>query len=113
MSVEKKIKRVTVPTILRMKAEGEPIAMLTAYDALMAHILDQSGIDIILVGDSAGMVMGGYETTLPVSMEEMLFYAKSVRRGVNRALLVADMPFLSYQSGERDAILNAGRNGSG
>jgi len=109
MSVEKKIKRVTAPSIIRMKADGEPISMLTAYDALMAHILDQSGIDIILVGDSAGMVMGGYETTLPVTMEEMLFYAKSVRRGVNRALLVADMPFLSYQTGERDTIVNAGR----
>ncbi len=109
MSFEKKLKRVTVPSIIRMKEKGEPIAMLTAYDALMADILDRSGIDIILVGDSAGMVMGGYETTLSVTMEEMLFYTKAVRRGVNRALLVADMPFLSYQTGQEEAIRNAGR----
>lgn len=109
MSVEKKIKRVTVPSIINMKRTGEPIAMLTAYDALMAEILDNSGIDIILVGDSAGMVMGGYENTLSVTMDEMLFYTKSVRRGVNRALLVADMPFLSYQTGNDTAVKNAGR----
>ncbi|HHJ52581.1 MAG TPA: 3-methyl-2-oxobutanoate hydroxymethyltransferase [Caldithrix abyssi] len=109
MSVEKKLKRVTVPSIIKMKEKGEPIAMLTAYDALMADILDRSGIDIVLVGDSAGMVMGGYETTLSVTMEEMLFYTKSVRRGVNRALLVADMPFLSYQTGTDEAVRNAGR----
>jgi len=109
MSVEKKLKRLTVPSIVKMKQKGERIAMLTAYDALMAGILDDSGVDIILVGDSAGMVMGGYENTLPVTMEEMLFYTKSVRRGVNRALLVADMPFLSYQSGIDEAVKNAGR----
>lgn len=109
MSVEKKLKRLTVPSILKMKERGERIAMLTAYDALMANILDNSGIDIILVGDSAGMVMGGYENTLSVTMDEMIFYTKSVRRGVNRALLVADMPFLSYQSGLDEAIKNAGR----
>jgi len=83
--------------------------MLTAYDALMADLVDRSGIDIILVGDSAGMVMGGYENTLSVTMEEMLFYTKSVRRGVNRALLVADMPFMSYQAGTNEAVKNAGR----
>jgi len=109
MSVEKKLKRLTVPTIIKMKQRGERIAMLTAYDALMAGILDDSGIDIILVGDSAGMVMGGYENTIAVTMEEMLFYTKSVRRGVNRALLVADMPFLSYQTGIDEAVKNAGR----
>lgn len=109
MSVEKKIKRVTVPSIIKMKQNGEPVAMLTAYDALMADILDRSGIDIILVGDSGGMVMGGHENTLAVTMDEMIFYTKSVRRGVNRALLVADMPFLSYQCGETEAIRNAGR----
>lgn len=109
MSLEKKIKRLTVPSILRMKERGERIAMLTAYDALMAGILDNSGVDIILVGDSAGMVMGGYENTLSVTMDEMIFYTKSVRRGVNRALLVADMPFLSYQSGIDEAVKNAGR----
>lgn len=109
MSINKETKKITVPCILKMKQRNEPIAMLTAYDALMAEILDRSGVDIILVGDSAGMVMGGYENTLAVSMEEMLFYCKSVRRGVKRALLVADMPFLSYQTGVSDAIKNAGR----
>ncbi len=109
MSIEKKIKRVTVPSIIKMKERQEPIAMLTAYDALMADLVDRSGIDIILVGDSAGMVMGGYENTLAVTMDDMLFYTKSVRRGVNRALLVADMPFMSYQAGLEDAVRNAGR----
>lgn len=109
MSVERKMKRLTVPTILRMKQRGERIAMLTAYDALMASVIDNCGVDIILVGDSAGMVMGGYETTLPVTMEEMLVYTKSVRRGVNRALLVADMPFLSYQVSIEETVRNAGR----
>lgn len=109
MSLEKKLKRLTVPSLLRMKERGERIAMLTAYDALMAGILDDSGVDIILVGDSAGMVMGGYENTLSVTMDEMIFYTKSVRRGVNRALLVADMPFLSYQAGIDEAVKNAGR----
>ncbi len=109
MSLEKKIKRVTVPSIIKMKERQEPIAMLTAYDALMADLVDRSGIDIILVGDSAGMVMGGNENTLSVTMEDMLFYTKSVRRGVNRALLVADMPFMSYQTGLEDAVRNAGR----
>lgn len=109
MSVSKKIKRKTVPAIIEMKQRGEPIAMLTAYDALMARILDESGIDIILVGDSGGMVMGGHENTLAVTMEEMLFYARSVRRGVNRALLVADMPFLTFQVSVDETVKNAGR----
>ena len=108
MSVERKLKRVTVPTIMKMKGQT-PIAALTAYDALMADILDRSGIDIILVGDSAGMVMGGAENTLAVTMDEMLMYTRSVRRGVNHALLVADMPFLSYQTSPAEAIRNAGR----
>lgn len=108
MSVERKLKRVTVPTIMKMKGQT-PIAALTAYDALMADILDRSGIDIILVGDSAGMVMGGAENTLAVTMDEMLMYTRSVRRGVNHALLVADMPFLSYQTSTAEAIRNAGR----
>ena len=109
MSVIKEIKKVTVPQIIRMKERDEKIAMLTAYDALMAEIVDIAGVDIILVGDSAGMVMGGKENTLSVTMEEMLFYTKSVRRGVHNALLVADMPFLSYQVSPEKAIENAGR----
>ncbi len=109
MSVQKEVKRITVPLIRRMKEQGEPIAMLTAYDTLMAEILDQSGIDIILVGDSGGMVMAGHENTLSVTMDEMLHYVKAVRKGVNRALLVADMPFLSYQASVEEAVRNAGR----
>ncbi len=109
MSVNTKIKKVTVPQVVTMKKKGEKISMLTAYDALMAEILDQSGLDIILVGDSGGMIMAGYETTLPVTMDEMLLYTKAVRRGVKRALLVADMPFMSYQKSESSAIENAGR----
>ncbi len=109
MSVQKPEKTITIPSLLRMKERGEPITMLTAYDFLMASILDQSGIDIILVGDSGGMVMAGHENTLSVTMNEMLHYVKSVRRGVKRALLVADMPFLSYQISTEEAIRNAGR----
>ncbi len=109
MSIQREVKRITVPVIKRMKAQGEPIAMLTAYDTLMAEILDQSGVDIILVGDSGGMVMAGHENTLSVTMDEMLHYVKAVRKGVNRALLVADMPFLSYQVSLEDAVKNAGR----
>ncbi len=109
MTVNRDQKKVTVPQILKMKAEGQKIAMLTAYDAVMAGILDGSGIDIILVGDSGGMVMGGHENTLSVTMEEMVLYTKSVRRSTKRALLVADMPFLSYQSDRRTAVENAGR----
>ena len=109
MSVQNKVKRITVPVIKGMKQQGEPIAMLTAYDTLMAEILDQSGVDIILVGDSGGMVMAGHENTLSVTMDEMLHYVKAVRKGVNRALLVADMPFLSYQVTVEEAVRNAGR----
>ncbi len=109
MSLDKNVKRTTVPAVMEMKKQGERIAMLTAYDALMAAILDASGIDIVLVGDSGGMVMAGHENTLSVTMEEMLHYTRSVRRGVSRALLVADMPFLSYQTSMSDAVKNAGR----
>jgi len=109
MSAIKSIKPITVPAILRMKEQGQKIAMLTAYDALMAHTLDESGIDIILVGDSGGMVLGGHENTLAVTMDEMLFYAKAVRRGVKRALVAVDMPFMSYQVSTAEAIKNAGR----
>jgi 3-methyl-2-oxobutanoate hydroxymethyltransferase len=109
MSTNKSNKPITVPAILRMKEQGQKITMLTAYDALMAQILDESGIDIILVGDSGGMVVGGHENTLAVTMEEMLFYAKAVRRGVKRAFVAVDMPFMSYQVSTTEAIKNAGR----
>ncbi|RMH85682.1 MAG: 3-methyl-2-oxobutanoate hydroxymethyltransferase [Calditrichaeota bacterium] len=109
MSVHTGVKKVTVPRVIAMKARGEKIAALTAYDVLMAEMLDESGIDIVLVGDSAAMVMQGQESTLPITMEEMLMYTRNVRRGLKRALLVADMPFLSYQCSMEEAIRNAGR----
>lgn len=109
MSVHDEKKKITVPDILQMKATRTPIAALTAYDALMARLLDESGIDLILVGDSAAMVMAGHETTLPITMEAMLYHVQSVRRGIHRALLVADMPFLSYQVSIEEGIRNAGR----
>ena len=109
MSLHEEKKKITVPDIVRMKATRTPIAALTAYDALMASLLDESGIDLILVGDSAAMVMAGHDTTLPITMDQMLYHVQCVRRGVSRALLVADMPFLSYQISQEDAIRNAGR----
>lgn len=99
--------RVTVPAIRSRKA-GEKIVCLTAYDAPTGALLDAAGVDVVLVGDSVGMAVLGYDSTLPVTMEEMLHHLRAVRRGVSRALLVADMPFMSYQSGERDALVNAG-----
>lgn len=109
MSVQNKINRKTVLDIKKMKISGEKIAMLTAYDFGMACLLDDSDIDILLVGDSLGNVMLGYDTTIPVTMEEMLHHTKAVARGVRRAMLVADMPFLSYQISPEEALANAGR----
>lgn len=109
MSTHQVRKKITVPAILEMKNRGEKIAALTAYDYLMAEMLDEAGMDIILVGDSAGMVIAGHESTLPITMEEMLYHTRIVRRGVKRALLVADMPFLSYQPSIAEGIKNAGR----
>jgi len=94
---------------MEMKGRGEKIAALTAYDATMASLLDEAGLDLILVGDSAAMVVAGYETTLPMTLEAMLYHTAAVRRGVKRALLVADMPFLSYQVTVEEAVRNAGR----
>lgn len=102
-------KKITVTTIKAMKEQGEPIAMITAYDAAMARNVNEAGVEMILVGDSVGNVMLGYESTLPVTMEEMLHHTKAVMRGNSAALVVADMPFMSYQSGMRDAVINAGR----
>ncbi len=109
MSVNNNIKKITVPAIVQMKQNREKISVLTAYDHLMARMLDDAGLDIILVGDSAGMVIAGFESTLPVTMDMMLYHVAAVRRGVRRALLVADMPFLSFQAGIDTAIYNAGR----
>ncbi len=102
------VKKVTVRTFLKKKRDGEKITMLTAYDYPSAKILDQAGIDAILVGDSLGMVIQGHETTLPVTVDEMLYHVKAVKRGVKRAMIIADMPFLSYQTGMDEAIYNAG-----
>lgn len=101
--------KVTTAIIREKKIKGAKIAVLTAYDYATAMVLDDAGVDITLVGDSLGMVVLGYESTLPVTMEEMLHHTKAVRRGTKRALLVADMPFLSYQVSETEAMHNAGR----
>ncbi len=100
---------VTVPDIVRMKERGEKIVMLTAYDAPTARLLDSAGVDILLVGDSVGNVVLGYENTLPVTMDEMVHHARAVVRGASRCLVVADMPYLSYHLGTREAVRNAGR----
>lgn len=102
-------KKVTITELRAKKVRGEPITMLTAYDYPSALIADRAGIDVILVGDSLGMVVLGYDSTLPVTMEDMVHHAKAVRRGAQYAFLIGDMPFMSYQTGERDALLNAAR----
>ncbi len=101
--------RVTTRKFRRFKKDGKKIAVLTAYDYPTARILDTAGIDCILVGDSAGTVVAGYENTLPVTMDEMIFLCKAVSKGAKRALVVGDMPFMSFQKSESDAIENAGR----
>ena len=101
--------RVTTVTLREMKDRGERISMLTAYDYPIARLLDEAGIEVILVGDSLAMVGLGYETTLPVTMEEMLHHVRAVSRGVKRALLVADMPFGSFQASVEEGVRNAGR----
>lgn len=102
-------KKVTIHTFRQKKQSGEPITMLTAYDYPTALAMDQIGIDSILVGDSLGMVVLGYETTLPVTMEDMLHHCRAVARGAHYALLIGDMPFMSYQASVTDAVRNAGR----
>jgi len=99
----------TTKRVMTMKAGGEKIAMLTAYDYLVAKYLDQMGIDIILVGDSLGNVVQGHETTLPVTVDDMIYHAKAVKRAVRNALIVVDMPFMSYQTNVDDAVKNCGR----
>jgi 3-methyl-2-oxobutanoate hydroxymethyltransferase len=107
MSVHQNIKKVTTHVLLNMKSEGEKISMLTAYDYSMARIIDSSGIDVILVGDSASNVMAGHETTLPITLDQMIYHASSVVRAVNRALVVVDMPFGTYQGNSREALATA------
>ncbi len=109
MSTIRSRKKTTVQTIIGKKANGEKITSLTAYDYFVARLLDQAGIDIILVGDSAANVIHGFKTTVPISLEVMIAHTAAVSRGVERALLVADMPFLSFQPSIETAIISAGR----
>lgn len=107
MSVNKEVKRVTTHVLQEMKQRGEKISMLTAYDYTMAKIIDHAGIDIILVGDSASNVMAGHETTLPITLNEMIYHASSVVRAAHRALIVVDLPFGSYQGNSKEALNSA------
>ena len=108
MSVAKKqYKRVTTKSLVDMKANGQKISMLTAYDFTMAKIVDGAGIDVILVGDSASNVMAGHETTLPITLDQMIYHASSVVRGIERSLVVVDLPFGSYQSDPKEALRSA------
>jgi 3-methyl-2-oxobutanoate hydroxymethyltransferase len=102
-------KKITVPRLIRMKRKSKKIAMVTAYDYPFARIADEAGLDVLLVGDTLGMVVLGYETTLPVSMDEMLCHVKAVTRARPKALVVADMPFMSFQVSPSEAVMNAGR----
>lgn len=103
------IARVTTAAVKEMKAAGKPVTMLTSYDYSMAKMVDDAGIDMILVGDSLGNVILGHDSTLPVTMEDMIHHVKAVCRGVSRAMVVADMPFMSYQVSREEAVRNAGR----
>ena len=105
MSTAKKdYKRITTRSLIEMKANGEKISMLTAYDYTMAKIVDTAGIDVILVGDSASNVMAGHETTLPITLDQMIYHASSVVRAISRSLVVVDLPFGSYQSDPKEAL---------
>ena len=107
MSVHSNVKRVTTHTLQEMKNAGQKISMLTGYDFSMARIIDASGVDVILVGDSASNVMAGHETTLPITLDQMIYHASSVVRACNRALIVVDMPFGSDQGNSKEALSNA------
>ncbi|WP_304336540.1 3-methyl-2-oxobutanoate hydroxymethyltransferase [Capnocytophaga leadbetteri] len=108
-AVRKEYKRVTTKSVVEMKANGEKISMLTAYDYTFAKLLDSAGIDVLLVGDSASNVMAGHETTLPITLDQMIYHASSVIRGVTRALIVVDLPFGTYQSDPKKALRSATR----
>jgi 3-methyl-2-oxobutanoate hydroxymethyltransferase len=107
MSVNKEVKRVTTNSLQEMKKRGEKIAMLTAYDHSMATIVDEAGMDIILVGDSASNVMAGHETTLPITLDQMIYHASSVVRAAKRSLVIVDLPFGSYQGNSKEALNSA------
>ena len=106
-SAKKEYKKITTNSLQEMKENGEKISMLTAYDYTLAKIVDGAGIDIILVGDSASNVMAGHETTLPITLNEIIYHASSVVRAINRCLVVVDMPFGSYQGNSKEALSNA------
>ena len=107
MSVHKEVKRVTTHVLSEMKLRGEKISMLTAYDYSMARLVDEAGIDVILVGDSASNVMAGNETTLPITLDQMIYHGKSVVKAVNRALVVVDLPFGTYQGDSKEALISS------
>jgi len=107
MSVHNEVKRVTTHTLQSMKVHGEKISMLTAYDYSMARILDDAGIDVLLVGDSASNVMAGHETTLPITLDQMIYHAQSVIRACQRCLVIVDLPFGSYQGNSKEALNSA------
>lgn len=107
MSIHKEVKKVTTHVLQEMKRNGEKISMLTAYDYTLASIIDSAGIDVILVGDSASNVMAGHETTLPITLDQMIYHAASVIRAINRALVVVDLPFGSYQGNSKEALNSA------
>ncbi|MCD4769960.1 MAG: 3-methyl-2-oxobutanoate hydroxymethyltransferase [Bacteroidales bacterium] len=109
MSIHKSVKRVTTHVLYEMKLKSEKIAMLTAYDYSMAKIVDEAGIDVILVGDSASNVMAGHETTVPITLDNMIYHAQSVVRAVKRALIVVDLPFGTYQGNSKEALISAVR----
>jgi len=106
MSVNKEVKKITTHTLQKMKQTGEKISMITAYDFSFAKIFDEAGIDIILVGDSASNVMAGHETTLPITLEQMIYHASSVVRGSAHSLIVVDLPFGSYQGNSKEALIS-------
>lgn len=101
--------KVTTQTVVEMKQNGEKISMLTAYDFTMAKIIDSAGVDVILVGDSASNVMCGHETTVPITLDQMIYHTSCVVRGVDRALVIGDLPFMSYQVTPKEALISAGR----
>lgn len=104
MSIHAEVKRITTNTLLKMKKQRVPISMLTAYDYSFAQLFDNAGLDVILVGDSASNVMAGHETTLPITLDQMIYHASSVVRGVSRSLVVVDLPFGSYQGNSKEAL---------
>jgi 3-methyl-2-oxobutanoate hydroxymethyltransferase len=107
MSIHKEVKRITTHILQEMKLSGEKISMLTAYDYSMATVLDDAGLDVLLVGDSASNVMAGHETTLPITLDQMIYHAQGVVRGATRAFVVVDLPFGSYQGNSKEALSSA------